>query len=151
MGGSMTVSRSAGLPLVLYLAPVSRRETEFASWPVAALALVVDPTTRTRVDPALVAAGLGLTTMETRVSVLLAQGRDIREIAATTGRRETTIRWHLRQIFSKHGISRQAQLVHAGAVAGPACRTPGAETRGDPAPFAESLALSATCLCNPSI
>ena len=109
--GSMMVRRSAGLPLALHVTPVSQRETDFPAWPVAALALVVDPTRRTRVDPALVAAGLGLTTMETRVAVLLAQGRSIREVAAATGCRVNTIRWHLRQICSKHGISRQAQLV----------------------------------------
>ena len=30
---------------------------------------------------------------------------------AATGCKETTIRWHLRQIFAKRGIARQAELV----------------------------------------
>ena len=110
-GGSTTVRRSWGRPpLVLHVNPVGRREADVPSWPVAALVLVVDPA-RTRVDPALAAAGLGLTTMECRVAVLLAEGRSVREIAAATGRRESTIRWHMRHIFGKHGISRQAELV----------------------------------------
>ena len=110
--GSMTVRRSAGLPpLVLHVNPVGRRETDFPVWPVAALVLVVDPTRRTRIDPDLAAAGLGLTRMESRVAVLLAEGRSVREVAAATGRRESTIRWHLRHICGKHGISRQAELV----------------------------------------
>ncbi len=110
--GSMTVRRSWGRPpLVLHVSPVGRRETDVPVWPVAALVVVVDPTRRTRVDPALAASGLGLTRMEGRVAVLLAEGRTVREIAAATGRRESTIRWHLRHIFGKHGISRQAELV----------------------------------------
>ena len=110
--GSMTVRRSAGRPLlVLHVNPVGRRETDFAVWPVAALVLVADPARRTRVDPALVAAGLRLTRMECRVAVLLAEGGSVRDIAAATARRESTIRWHLRHIFGKHGISRQAELV----------------------------------------
>ena len=110
--GSTTVRRSAGLPpLVLHVNPVGPRESSYPLWPVAALVLVVDPTRRTRIDPALAAAGLGLTRMEGRVAVLLAEGRSVREVAAATGRRESTIRWHLRHIFSKHGISRQAELV----------------------------------------
>ena len=110
--GSTTVRRSAGLPpLVLHVNPVGPRESSYPLWPVAALVLVVDPTRRTRIDPALAAAGLGLTRMEGRVAVLLAEGRSVREVAAATGRRESTIRWHMRHIFSKHGISRQAELV----------------------------------------
>ena len=32
-------------------------------------------------------------------------------MAAAAGCKETTIRWHLRQIFAKHEIPRQAELV----------------------------------------
>ena len=110
--GSMTVRRSWGWPpLVLHVSPVGRRETDVPVWPVAALVLVVDPTRRARIDPGLAATGLGLTRMEGRVAVLLAEGRTVREIAAATGRRESTVRWHLRHICGKHGISRQAELV----------------------------------------
>ena len=43
--------------------------------------------------------------------MLLAEGKSLREVAAATGRKDTTIRWHLRQIFAKRGIARQAELV----------------------------------------
>ena len=33
------------------------------------------------------------------------------EIAAATGRKESTIRSHVKHMFIKHGLSRQAQLV----------------------------------------
>ena len=111
-GGSMTLHRAADpVPLVVHLMPIGRPETAACAWPVAALVLVVDPAHRPRLDPVLVAAGLGLTPMESRVAVLLTEGKSLREVATATGRKDTTIRWHLRQIFAKCGIGRQAELV----------------------------------------
>ena len=111
-GGSMTVRRAADpLPLVVHLLPIGRPEPAVCTWPGSALVLVVDPARRPRLDPALVAAGLGLTPMESRVAVLLTEGKSLREVAMATGRKDTTIRWHLRQIFAKCGIARQAELV----------------------------------------
>ena len=49
--------------------------------------------------------------MESRVAVLLAEGMSARQIAAATGRKESTIRPHVKHMFAKHGFSRQAQLV----------------------------------------
>ena len=73
--------------------------------------LVVDLARRTRIDPDAVGAALGLTGMESRVAVLLAEGKSVREIAAAMGRKEGTIRSHVKHIFTKHGLSRQAELV----------------------------------------
>ena len=42
---------------------------------------------------------------------MVAAGRPVHDIAAMTGRTEGTIRWHLKKIFRKQGISRQADLV----------------------------------------
>ncbi len=110
--GSMTVRRSAAVaPLVLHVNPVDRREGEFRAGPVAALVLVTDPGGATRIDPRSVAATLGLTPMQSRVAALLAEGKTVREVAAATGRRVSTIRWHVQHIFTKHGIRRQAELV----------------------------------------
>ena len=36
---------------------------------------------------------------------------NVGEIAAATGRRESTIRSHVKHMFAKHGLSRQAELV----------------------------------------
>ena len=49
--------------------------------------------------------------MEGRVAVLLARGMSVGEIAAATGRKESTIRSHVKHIFVKHGLSRQTDLV----------------------------------------
>ena len=46
------------------------------------------------------------------MAVLLAEGMNVREVAAATGRRESTIRSdHVKHMFAKHGLSRQADLV----------------------------------------
>ncbi len=111
-GGSTMVKRPATLPpLVLHVNPVGRQETDFHLWPVAALVLVADPAGGTRIDPAVAAAALGLTGMESRVAVLLAEGMSVREVAAATGRGESTIRSHVKHMFARHGLSRQADLV----------------------------------------
>ncbi len=78
---------------------------------VAALALIVDPGGQTRIDPELAAATLDLTPMESRVTVMLAEGNTVRDIALALGRTENTIRWHMKNIFNKHHISRQFELV----------------------------------------
>ena len=111
-GGSTTVSRPGALPpLVLHVNPVSGQEIDFQVWPVAALVLVVDPVCGTAIDPDVAAAALGLTRMEGRVAVLLAQGMSVRQIAAGTNRQESTIRSHVKHIFAKRALSRQAELV----------------------------------------
>ena len=111
-GGSTIVRRPGDLPpLTLHVNPVSRREAGFLAWRVAALVLVVDPTREAAVDPAVAAAALNLTGMESRVAVLLAQGMSVRQIATATGRKESTIRSHVKHMFAKHGFSRQAELV----------------------------------------
>ena len=111
-GGSTIVRRSGALPpLVLHVSPVGRREPDFPVWQVAALVLVVDPANGAAIDPAAVAAALDLTGMESRVAVLLAQGMNVSQIAAATGRKESTIRSHVKHMFAKHGFSRQAELV----------------------------------------
>ena len=45
------------------------------------------------------------------MAVRLDEGMSVREIAAATGRRESTIRSHVKHMFARHGLSRQAELV----------------------------------------
>ena len=78
---------------------------------IGALVLAVDPAWRWHIDPERVAGPLGLTPAESRIAVLLAQGKSIDEVAVATGRRRTTVKWHIRQIYAKHGLSRQAELM----------------------------------------
>ena len=97
--------------LALHISPVGDSQRDFGPLHVAALVLVVDPASRARIDPELVSQSLGLTPAEGQVAAMLAEGKTVREIAAATGRRESTIRWHLHHICNKHGISRQVELV----------------------------------------
>ena len=43
--------------------------------------------------------------------MLLARGMSVPEIAAATGRKESTIRSHVKHAFARHGLTRQAELV----------------------------------------
>ena len=110
--GSMTVRRPAGRPrLAVHLTPVGARQADFGRQRVAALVLVVDPASRPRVDAGLVAEALGLTPSESQVAAMLAAGSSVRDIALMTGRQENAVYKHLKQIYRKLGISRQADLV----------------------------------------
>ncbi|MCY3822328.1 MAG: LuxR C-terminal-related transcriptional regulator [Nitrospinae bacterium] len=111
VGGSIMVRRASALPLVLHVNPVDWQSADFSVWPVAALMLVVDSAGRTRIDPALAGAVLGLTEMESQVAMMLAEGMSVGNIAVATDRKESTIRWHVRNMFAKLGLSRQTDLV----------------------------------------
>ncbi len=111
-GGSVTVGRLSVSPrLVLHVSPVGGSSRDARTRRVAALVLVVEPGRRPSIDANLVAAALGLTPTESSVAAMLATGYSIREIAEATRRSEATVRWHLKQIFIKQRISRQADLV----------------------------------------
>ena len=110
-GGSMLVSRpESPSRLVLHVNPMHDEGAEPRCGSVGALVLALDPADRAGIDPERVREALGLTRAESRMAVLLAQGKSIDEVAAETGRRRTTVKWHIRQIYSKHGLSRQMEL-----------------------------------------
>ena len=110
--GSMTIQRPwVRSRLALHVSPVGDRAADFGGRRVAALVLVVDPARRPRIDAQRVAAMLGLTTVQSQIAAMLAAGQSTRDIALATGRTEGTVRWHLKQIYARHGVSRQAQVV----------------------------------------
>ena len=112
VSGSMVLRRaSVLLPLVVHVKPVGVPQPDYGAWPVAALVLIVEPGRQHRVDPGLVAATLGLTPGESQVAVWLAEGRKVDEMARATGHTRNAIYWHLKQIYQKLHISRQADLV----------------------------------------
>ena len=112
VSGSMLLRRSSGLPpLVVHVKPVAVPQPDYGARHVAALVLIVEPGSRRRIDPGLVAAALGLTQAESQVAVWLAEGKSVRDIAQATGLSENTLYWHLQQIYQKKSISRQVDLV----------------------------------------
>lgn len=111
-GGSMTVQLPAGRSrLGLHVSPVGGGSADFGGRRVAALVLLVDPARRGRIDARRVAAMLGLTESEGRVSALLAEGMAVREIAAETGFRQSYVRWLFQQVYGKLGVKGQVALV----------------------------------------
>ena len=89
VSGSMTLQRGVLLPrFVVHVKPVGRGQQDYGGRRVAALVLVVEPGRPSRIDPALVAATLGLTPGESQVAVRVAEGWTVREIAVATGRTE---------------------------------------------------------------
>ena len=111
-GGTMIARRPPGQPpQVLHVIPVGGGETDPGAWPVAALVLVPDVAQASDLDVAAVAATLRFTRAESQVAVLLARGMTVREVASATGRRESTVRSHVKHMFTKHGLTRQADLV----------------------------------------
>ena len=112
VGGSMLVRRSSvAPPFVVHVKPVSAPQPDYGARYVAALLLIVEPWRQHRIDRDLVAATLGLTPAESRVAVGLAEGRSVREMAEAAGHTRGAIYWHLKQIYQKLPISRQADLV----------------------------------------
>ena len=110
--GSMLLCRpSVAPPFAVHVRPVTIPETDYGSRHVAALVLIVEAGSQHRVDPDVVAMTLGLTPSESRVAVWLAEGKSAREMAESTGHTKGAIYWHLKQIYQKLHISRQADLV----------------------------------------
>ena len=112
VSGSMVLRRSSVVPpFVVHVKPVGLPQPDYGARHVAALVLIVEPGRQHRIDPGLVATTLELTPAETQVAVWLAEGKSVGDMADATGHTEGAIYWHLKQIYQKHSISRQVDLV----------------------------------------
>ena len=102
VSGSMLLGRPSGSPpFVVHVKPVAVPQPDYGARHVAALVLIVEPESQHRIDPGMVATTLGLTPMESRVAVWLAEGKSVRDMAEATGRTQGSIYWHLKQIYQK--------------------------------------------------
>ena len=107
----VTVSPPASASAMgLHVMPVGEAAGDFGGRRVAALVLVVDPARRPRIDTARVAVTLGLTPSEGRMAALLAEGLKVRDIAAAEGWSEHYVRWLVKQVYRKLGVSGQVAL-----------------------------------------
>ena len=110
--GSLIVRRPPGSPsLVVYTSPLSSHLIDFGLKSLAALVLVVDPASRPRIDPTLVAEALDLTPSQSEVAVMLAAGHGIQDIALATGRQPSTVRTLVKQIHRRQGVTSRAEVV----------------------------------------
>lgn len=111
-GGSMQVRHPyVGPALTLHVHPVTVRQLEFGAPDAGALVLIDSRDRPLGIDADLVAAALGLTAAESRVSLWLAEGKTVPDIAVLTARAESSVRTHLKRIHRKLGVSRRADLV----------------------------------------
>ena len=78
---------------------------------MAALALIVDPARRPEIDAAHVATALGLSPSESRMMARLAEGLKVKQIAWDQGWSEEYVRWLLKRVSRKLGVSGQVELV----------------------------------------
>lgn len=76
-----------------------------------AVVFISDPERRPAMPGQVLSSLFGLTPTETEVARALAQGRRTDEIAADLGIAQTTVAFHLRNLFDKTGTHRQADLI----------------------------------------
>ena len=111
-GGALLLRDPHKMPgLTLHVHPVAVREMDFGFPDLGALVLIEILERPLRLDAGLVASVLGLSAIEGRVAVLLAEGRTVPEIAVRCKRAHTTVRTHVRRIHARLGVSRRADLV----------------------------------------
>jgi DNA-binding CsgD family transcriptional regulator len=110
-GGVMLVSRRNGLaPLRVLVSPSTP-----SNGPVrghSSAIVFVTEMERTRIPkPALLEQLLGFTPAEARLAAALLAGKTVQEFAEEAGVTLNTARTHLKRVFSKAGVGRQAELI----------------------------------------
>ncbi|MCY3857612.1 MAG: helix-turn-helix transcriptional regulator [Gammaproteobacteria bacterium] len=110
-GGTTTFNRWPKPPLLTQIHPIQAQEEDPRTWSVAALVVISDLPGRPEIDQGVVAQTLNFTGMESRVAVMLAEGKTVPLIAEELGRKESTIRHHVKRMFTKHNLSRQTELI----------------------------------------
>ena len=111
-GGSITVLRwPSRSRQVVHVLPVGDRQKDFGIGRTAVLVMVVEPGSPAQLDAELVGSALGLTARESRVAVALAMGKTINDIAEERDITIHTVRFHVKRIKAKLGLSRQANLI----------------------------------------
>ncbi len=106
-------------PITLLVMPVKDRTQRRADRDPAAVLFIGDPERPVDIDPRQLVRLYTLSRAEARVAVLLARGLRLEQAAQHLGLTYETVRKHLKQIFSKTGTDRQAELVRT-LTSGPA-------------------------------
>ncbi len=112
VGGALALSTGQGDACHCVLVPLSPRLQSTSIWqrPMALL-LVSSAAPGCVVDQKLLQALFRLTPSEARLAAGLAAGRTLEAVAAETGVSVLTVRAHLRAVFVKVGVNRQADLM----------------------------------------
>lgn len=104
---TIALERESGHPLVLQLSGLSLPGSNSRH----AIALVVDPDKQAEISPDVLASLFGCTSAEARLAAGLVAGKRLEEIGEEFGVKQTTITFHLKNLFQKTHTHRQADLV----------------------------------------
>ena len=97
--------------LVVTVLPINARHPLALHQAPMALAVLTDPAAPGGLDPRLIGEMLGLSPTETRLALLLAAGKTIKDFAAAEGMSWHTARSHIKNLMRKTGCRRQVELV----------------------------------------
>ncbi|HYG47322.1 MAG TPA: LuxR C-terminal-related transcriptional regulator [Allosphingosinicella sp.] len=102
-----------GPPLAVVAEPLAPLHAERLGHPAepGAIIFVGDSEAYTCPSPERLGRIYGLTPAETRVTSLVVQGHGLSAVARALGIGQNTVKYHLKAIFGKVGVSRQPQLV----------------------------------------
>ena len=110
--GSMAMrARDAKTMLVVHVTPLSDRATHFRTMRAAALVLAAEPNKPSLISRHVLQATLGLTPTESDVAARLAEGHSVSGIAKALARTQHTVRWHVKAIHRKIGVSSRLDLI----------------------------------------
>ncbi len=111
-GGYLKISRPSGKrSLQVHISPLPEQNFAGYSPEKVALAFIFDPEQRFETVETLLQQMYGLTPAEARLAGLLAKGISLNEAAEMLNVRSSTIRTHMKHIFSKTDTKRQGELV----------------------------------------
>ncbi|MEH3139260.1 MAG: helix-turn-helix transcriptional regulator [Mycobacterium kyogaense] len=110
-GGSLTCERPSGrASYVVHVVPVDAAVAGVGGRP-AAMVLIIDPARETRPAAEVLRQLFGMSPAEATVACLALHGLGVPAISEQLNLSSSTIRTHLRAIFTKTGTHRQAELV----------------------------------------
>ena len=107
--GTQIVSRRTKPPLHVLITPIRNLPLNGERFS-GAFAVITDPLAETRLPQEILRGLFGLTPAESRVALLLADGRSPKEIAATVGVCLSTVKSQIASIYSKTATCRQSQI-----------------------------------------
>lgn len=112
-GGALFVGGGTPGPVEVMVAPLPRRSERLRGAGLGGNAVVFlsRPAAHRVTEPGALAALYGLTPVETRLAVALANGLTLKQVAEELETTHETVRTYIKRVYSKTGARTQAQLV----------------------------------------
>lgn len=111
LDGRLLVHRASGKrPLIVLVNPVRSSRIFNNNNTAGPIVFITDPEREPALSAVLLRQMYGLTSAQSRLAIAIALGRDLDEFCAEAHVRRSTARAHLRIIFDKLGVRRQAEL-----------------------------------------